>query len=53
MVHMSPNEARLPALDDWSAEAKEQGRQWVRAWREAGPRLEEIRRRELREIDPA
>ena len=26
-------------------------RQWVKTWQEAGPRLEAIRRRELRELD--
>jgi hypothetical protein len=49
---MSHEEARVSALAGWSAEATEQGRQWVQVWREAGPRLEEIRRRELREMDP-
>jgi hypothetical protein len=28
-----------------------QGRRWVRTWQEAGPRLESIRRRELRELN--
>jgi hypothetical protein len=27
------------------------GRRWVKTWQAAGPRLEEIRRRELRELD--
>ena len=27
------------------------GRRWVKTWQDAGPRLEEIRRRELRELD--
>lgn len=29
----------------------DQEKTWLRAWRFAGPRLEEIRRRELREMD--
>ncbi len=28
------------------------GRRWVQAWKEAGPRLERIRREELRRLDP-
>jgi hypothetical protein len=28
------------------------GRRWVQAWKDAGPRLDAIRRRELRESDP-
>jgi hypothetical protein len=48
---MSRDQPRAPALDGWSEEAKAQGRRWVQAWREAGPRLEDIRRRELRETD--
>jgi hypothetical protein len=49
---MSRDTPRVSALDGWSAEAVEQGRRWVRAWREAGPRLDAIRRRELHEVDP-
>jgi hypothetical protein len=39
------------ALDAWSPEDVALGRAWVAAWREAAPRLEAIRRRELRAID--
>ena len=27
-------------------------RRWVRTWKEAGPRLEQVRRAELRRLDP-
>jgi hypothetical protein len=39
------------ALDNWSPEEIALGRRWVKTWREATPRLEAIRRRELRELD--
>lgn len=32
-------------------EEREMMRRWVRTWKEAGPLLEEIRRREVREAD--
>lgn len=38
-------------LADWTPEQVAQGRAWVNRWRDAGPRLEAIRRRELRELD--
>ena len=49
---MSGETPHVSALDGWSAEAREQGRRWVQTWRDAGPRLEDIRRRELREVEP-
>ena len=39
------------ALDSWSPEQVALGRRWVKTWRDAGPRLEAIRRQELRELD--
>jgi hypothetical protein len=42
--------ARSP-LDSWSPEQIALGRRWVKTWEEAAPRLEAIRRRELRELD--
>jgi hypothetical protein len=42
---------RPSALDSWSPEQVALGRRWVTTWREAAPRLEAIRRRELRAID--
>ena len=39
------------ALDTWTPEQVALGRTWVKTWRDAGPRLEAIRRRELRELD--
>ena len=44
-------ESRRSALDLWSPEQVAVGRAWVRTWREAAPRLELIRRRELRQLD--
>jgi len=35
----------------WTPEQIDQARRWVQTWRDAGPRLEEIRRRELRHLD--
>jgi hypothetical protein len=42
---------RPSALDAWTPEQVEEGRRWVQAWRDAGPRLEAIRRDELRQLD--
>jgi hypothetical protein len=39
------------ALDSWSPDEVARGRAWVARWREAAPRLEAIRHRELRELD--
>jgi hypothetical protein len=44
-------ESRSSALDNCSPEQLTQGRAWVAAWRDAGPRLEAIRRQELRDLD--
>jgi hypothetical protein len=49
---MAADTPRGGALTGWSAEAVEQGRRWVAAWRAAGPRLEAVRRRELQDADP-
>ncbi|MDH4063915.1 MAG: hypothetical protein OEW19_05910 [Acidobacteriota bacterium] len=43
--------ARPSALDQWSPEQIALGRRWAKTWKEAAPRLEAIRRRELRELD--
>ena len=43
--------SRPSSLDGWSPEEVALGRAWVATWREAGPRLEAIRRQELRELD--
>ena len=43
--------SRVSALDGWSTEAIAEGQRWVQAWKDAGPRLDAIRRRELRESD--
>jgi hypothetical protein len=43
--------SRESALEDWSPEEIARGRAWAATWREAGPRLEAIRRRELRALD--
>jgi hypothetical protein len=39
------------ALNGWTTDQIARARQWVRTWQTAGPALELIRRRELREID--
>ena len=39
------------ALDSWTAEQISLGRRWVETWKLAGPELERIRRREIRELD--
>lgn len=45
-------ESRPSALADWSPEQVAQGRRWVKTWQDAAPRLEAIRRQELRQLDP-
>ena len=45
-------ESRPSALKNWSPEQVAQGRRWVKTWQEAAPRLEAIRRQELRQMDP-
>jgi hypothetical protein len=44
--------SRPSVLDSWTPEALALGRRWVQTWKDAGPRLEAIRRRELRDVDP-
>jgi hypothetical protein len=39
------------ALASWSPEQIALGRRWVQTWKAAGPRLELIRRDELRRLD--
>jgi hypothetical protein len=43
--------SRPSALAAWSPEQIARGRQWVKAWADAAPHLERIRREELRRID--
>lgn len=43
--------SRRSALDSWSPEQIALGRRWAKTWQEAGPRLDAIRHRELRELD--
>jgi len=43
---------RPSALATWSPEAVAQARRWVQTWQAAAPRLADIRRRELRTLDP-
>ena len=38
-------------LENWTPEQIEIGRRWVETWKRAGPELERIRRKELREMD--
>ena len=44
--------SRPSALATWSPEQVAQGRRWVKTWQDAAPRLEAIRRKELRQLDP-
>ena len=44
-------DSRPSALGTWSPEQVALARRWVETWQVAGPRLEDIRRRELRELD--
>ena len=44
--------SRPSALSSWSPEQIALGRRWVKTWQDAGPRLEQIRRQELRALDP-
>jgi hypothetical protein len=39
------------SLADWTPEQIARGKQWVRAWAEAGKVMEELRRDELRRLD--
>jgi hypothetical protein len=40
------------SLADWTPEQVAQGRRWVRAWQKAGEVMEQLRRAELRGLDP-
>ena len=42
---------RRSALADWTPEQIAEGRRWVKAWAEAAPELERLRRQELRALD--
>ena len=44
--------ARNGSLAGWNPAQIATGRRWVQAWKEAGPRLERVRREELRRLDP-
>jgi hypothetical protein len=39
-------------LADWTSDQVADGERWVRTWAQAGPKLEAIRREELRRLDP-
>lgn len=43
--------SRPSALVSWSPEQIALGRRWVKAWQDAAPQLERIRRQELRRLD--
>jgi hypothetical protein len=43
--------ARRSALESWTPEQIARGRQWVKAWQDAAPHLERVRREELRGLD--
>jgi hypothetical protein len=42
---------KASSLADWTPEQIAQGRRWVSAWQAAGADLEQLRRRELRQLD--
>jgi hypothetical protein len=42
---------RPSALAAWTPEQIALGRQWVKAWKDAAPELERLRRQELRQLD--
>ena len=41
----------MSSLAHWTPEQIAHGKQWVQAWRKAGPVLEQLRRDELRRLD--
>lgn len=45
---MVPDES----LANWSPRQIAAARRWVQTWKQAGPRLERVRRAELRRLDP-
>lgn len=40
------------SLADWTPEQLAQGKLWVRAWQQSGAMMEQLRREELRRLDP-
>lgn len=38
-------------LSRWTPQQIADGRRWIQAWKLAGPELEQIRRKELRQLD--
>jgi hypothetical protein len=38
-------------LEGWTSEQVAQAKRWVQAWKEAGEVMEQLRRKELRELD--
>ena len=45
-------DVKEPGWAGWSPAQVAAARRWVRTWQEAGPRLERVRREELRRLDP-
>ena len=43
--------SKTSSLASWTPEQIAQGRRWVRAWKSAGEDLEQLRRKELSEMD--
>lgn len=43
--------AKPSALTDWTPDEVAQAQLWVETWKAAGPELEKIRRKEIRELD--
>ena len=40
------------SLAGWTQDQIDAARRWVEVWKQAGPRLERLRREELRRLDP-
>ena len=40
------------SLAGWTPDQIDTARRWVQVWKQAGPRLERLRRKELRRLDP-
>ncbi|MGE3842889.1 MAG: hypothetical protein AB7I50_15040 [Vicinamibacterales bacterium] len=48
---MSADKAAQSALASWTPEQVALGKRWVQTWRDAGPELDRLRRRDLRTLD--
>src|SRR2546425_13009204 len=51
-VRISTMSLESPSLADWTPEQIAQGKRCVQAWKEAGEVMDQLRRDELRRLDP-